>query len=92
MMNPTFICLCLVAGLCLGASLDKPEQGGAAGEAVEGDAGIDADAVKLLESEEIEEVAKASESVGFEIPNKFLWVYYCCSVLIMLRKCQEILL
>ena len=52
----------LVAGLCLGASLDKPEQGGAAGEAAERNAGIDADAVKLLESEEIEEVAEASNS------------------------------
>jgi len=52
----------LVAGLCLGASLDKPEQGGAAGEAAEGDAGIDADAVKLLESEEIEEVAELTNS------------------------------
>jgi len=52
----------LVAGLCLGASLDKPEQGGAAGEAAERNAGIDADAVKLLESEEIEEVAELTNS------------------------------
>jgi len=86
MMNPTFICLCLVAGLCLGASLDKPEQGGAAGEAVEGDAGIDADAVKLLESEEIEEVAKLTNSwlQQSSIPEKenktecgFISDYFC---------------
>jgi len=61
-MNPTLICMSLVAGLCLGASLDKPEEGGAAGEAAEGDAGIDADAVKLLESDEIQEVAELTNS------------------------------